>query len=272
MLLEIQISNTERPDLAPINLPLFEDNRFRVTFVDGLNPVKADVATESYALLNRDFIENTRVGSRNIVLTLELVPDYSINQTVQDLRDELYQVMSPMDNLLIRLRTDKGTWFAWGVVESFDAPLFVQDPAVQLSILCEDPYFRGGVRTHSASNPNGMSWVIFYGGKHSSPFTLTATPGAAATGFELRVKSSNRDDIFSASGFYPSGRPVVINTLPGEKSFQINGETSLNRITAASAWPALHAGSNTVIVKFAGQSSTIQNSLQISYQERVPGI
>lgn len=271
MLTAVQMRNRDRSDLGTLELPLVGNSSFPIRFIDGLGPVKADVSKSEYAQLNRDFIENTRVGSRNIVLTLDLEPDWTVGETVDGLRDIVYDFASPQDRVHLTFVKDDTSWEIEGVVESCEPPMFVKDPAVQISVICEDPAFETPLLSYSEIVPNGTPFTIVNGSKLPAPFQLTALNGAPAQGFELYVESGPGQANFSASGTYPTNTQVVLNTRPGEKTYDIFGIRKMFLITAGSEWPALRPGVNNVRVRFVSEAA-FDNNISISYRERTPGL
>lgn len=76
---------------ALLNLPLEDlDHGFLLENVEGLDPVKATITSSSFAQLDGSQYQSSRREERNIKLTISLVPDFSANESVRDLRRRLY--------------------------------------------------------------------------------------------------------------------------------------------------------------------------------------
>lgn len=110
--------------------------------IDGLGPVKADVATTSYATMDGGAYQGAKGNMRNVVLRLGFNPSYSSTDQIGALRRALYPFLAPkMAVKLHFLHSDFETVTLDGYVESFETPLFSAEPSIDISILCPDPYF-----------------------------------------------------------------------------------------------------------------------------------
>ena len=81
-------------------------------------------------------------GGRNIVLTIGFAPNFAINSTIALLRQKLYELFMP--NSEIELIFDTAEYpdlTIKGTVETHTPVIFSSDPIVQISIMCDDPYF-----------------------------------------------------------------------------------------------------------------------------------
>lgn len=88
-----------------------------------------------------------RVGMkpREIVMRLVLNPLWDIGETYSEVRDDLYRAISRSRNGELKLVCRAGaTNVAWikGHITKFEVPLFNKDPELQITILCDDPFFR----------------------------------------------------------------------------------------------------------------------------------
>ena len=113
--------------------------------IDGLNPVRAELATSEYARYDGQYYHGSRLGMRNIVFTIALRPDFSTS-SVKDLRDLLYKYFTPGGpKLNFTFHTDGSfpNYHISGYAEAFETSLFSADPEVQISVICPDPEFLG---------------------------------------------------------------------------------------------------------------------------------
>ena len=107
--------------------------------VDGLDPVKATVVSSTFATLDGVQYQTARREARNIILTLGLEPDYA-SGSVRALRTALYAWFMTKAAVNLTFYDSDGTIVAIdGRVESYEAPLFVQEPQATISIICPDP-------------------------------------------------------------------------------------------------------------------------------------
>jgi hypothetical protein len=148
--------------------------------IDGLGPVKADIATSPFATGDGELLDgDPTVGKRNIVLTLGLNPNW-VDQTVSSLRRLLYRYLMPKAWTKLRFFSDDmPTVDIEGYVESFDPNMFTDDPEIQVSIICPKPDF---------IEPDA---TFYYGVVDDGTTELEFEyPGSVPTGFELRVQHS----------------------------------------------------------------------------------
>lgn len=115
---------------------------YLVKSIDGLGPVKAEIATSSYGSQNGGLVKATRLGMRTIVIKLGYAPDYLGNQTIENLRRDLYSYFPPKGEVTLRVLNDAyQSVDIKGVVESNEPVIFTKDPEVQITILCVEPLF-----------------------------------------------------------------------------------------------------------------------------------
>lgn len=115
---------------------------YLVKSVDGLGPVKAEISTSSYGSQNGGLVQATRLGMRNIVMKLGYAPNYLGDQTIENLRRDLYSYFPPKGEVILRVLNDAHQSVdIKGVVESNDPVIFAKDPEVQITIVCVEPLF-----------------------------------------------------------------------------------------------------------------------------------
>lgn len=273
MLTEIVVSSLTRADIPPLSLPLFEDSRFPVNFIDGLGPVKADVSSGRYANRKKGYISGSTIGERNIVLTLELNPSYFDGESMESLRTELYRLAPPDGEVSLVFVTDGGRQLrTQGRVETSDTPLFVQSPMVQISILCPDPFMHGETKSQTFGRTSNAFMEVTVEGQEVTEFALTTATFTASTGYELLVEGGGKSQIFSCAGPFPSGRQLLINTEVGGKIFEMNNQSMIHNMTASSSWPVLYPGLNTLRVRLSGGDLTVQNNHTLVFTERYIGL
>lgn len=143
MLSGIEIRNAA--GVLVLTLPLGIPNpeaAYRIVDIQGLGPVKAEIATSRYAAQDGAALHGTRLGMRNIVLKLSYNVLYAANQTVEALRRDLYTYFPPEGEVYLRFSNDRyATTEIKGIVESNEPTIFSKDPEVQISILCVDSRF-----------------------------------------------------------------------------------------------------------------------------------
>lgn len=117
------------------------DLGYDVQDVQGLDPVKANLVSSSFAQQDGAQYQSARREARNILLKLGLFPDYSTD-TVWSLRQQLYPFFIPKTPISLRFFMESGlTVDIAGVVETCETAQFTQEPVVDISIMCFDPDF-----------------------------------------------------------------------------------------------------------------------------------
>lgn len=119
-----------------------ESSEYVIKNIDGLGPVKAALTSADNANDAGTTFLSAKDGQRNIVLTLGFAPTYSSGSTITALRNDLYKVFTPKMYVELTLTDDLlGVFKIWGRVETHEPVMFSADPEVQISIICDDPYF-----------------------------------------------------------------------------------------------------------------------------------
>lgn len=270
MLQGLSITNQNRPDLSPLSLPTFGPSRFPIQFIDGLGPVKAEVSSSGYANLNEDHHQGSRVGARNIVLTLDLAPNYSTDEDPEQIRAELYHYMAPLQWIDMVFDTGAGDRRISGQVESFESPLFTREPAVQISILCFQPYFQSSSYvSFSGRTVNNAAFSVMNNGTEPVGFELDVSLLGTGTGVEVRTTSGIRFHRGVANGnslemdTRPRFKRAVLATADGEVN--LLPYSDYDRV-----WPELSPGPNNLIVNRMGGAGN--NDVEIRFRERYSGL
>lgn len=235
---ETDIWDTEDYGLPPnplrrIALPVSKPNGsvpYVATDVQGIGPVKASINTSTYANWDGGIYQNSKVDMRNIRFTLQYKPDYAAGATIQDLRRDLYRFLAPGDQLELRLTTGSTTSDVFrikGVVESMEPMIFSRDPAVTVSIICPDSYFRA---------PNWTTVI----GKSGTPIDIPIA-GTAPTGFTIfvfgnaQMKSvsvaNGLDDPIVWRGLVAANQQLRIATERGRKEVTLRNLDTDNEIS-----------------------------------------
>ena len=148
-----------------------------------------------------------------------------------------------------------------GRIETFEAPLFVKEPAVDISILCFDPDFRDPVSTVvSGSTTSGqIPSTVPYLGTVETGFTLVLNPNRPLTAFN--IYHSSPDGVLNAMDFgyqLLTNDVLTISTLQGAKRVTLkraNVTTSvLYALSPQSNWLELQPGNNSFRVYAEGLS------------------
>lgn len=169
---------------------------YRIKNISGLGPVSTEVNQIASATEAGGVILGTHDVTRNIVIDLTIAPDYVGGTDATDLRRELMPYFTPGNEVRLEFNTKKwGVMYISGTVESHEPNIFTKDPAVQISILCANPYFTGPVSLHEElfTEIDTAVYNIDYSG-------IDGVVGLAPVGFIFQTTLlSNRDEAWSSS-------------------------------------------------------------------------
>ena len=279
--LEVFSSQPDAPELA-LGGFMPNDDPVQIRDIDGLGPVKSDIASTPFATGRGELYQGSTVGKRNIVLTLGLNPDWEGGQTMASLRHFLYRYLMPEAWTKLRFFTQElPPVDIEGYVESFEPNIFSQDPEVQVSILCHKPDFIEA----DATIYNG----VVDDGTLELEFDYT---GTISTGFELRVDRTP-EHLTYTGGFVvtmvaerkPQLFEVTPVTVDSSKYFKLSSVRNLKRVqnvayadgaltnllsgvTGLSVWPEIKPGEN--VFSIAGEESGLAWTL--AYFNRFGGL
>ena len=245
--------------------------------IEGLDPVDATIVTSPFAQLDGvQYQASTRV-ERNVIITLGYEPDF-VTTTVASLRERLYTFFMPKSNVKMRFFDDLGrTVDTSGYVESFDSPLFAQDPEAKVSILCPDPDFYDLTPTTMGGNSTSSStWIQHdYQGTVDTGFLFQLNVNRTFRNFSL--KRSLTDGTISTLDFVSpadllAGDILKISTTPGNKYVELTRGSViypyLYAVSPRSQWPFLMPGVNNIRVEAEGAAIPFA----ISYTKRYGGL
>lgn len=223
----------------------------QVRKITGLGPPDVDLFIGEYARDGGSY-NGRRVAKRNVVMDIGLNPNHGENETVDGLRESLYKMfLDPSvdgDNLFVELVDDiKPKRIFEGFVEKFEGDIFSKDTAVNISLICPDPYLRDAIPTELTG-----SFTTF-------PFNYT---GTAETGFYVEVHITSGTDFLTIDNNgsrmvfdydFLVGDVVKVNTTPGSRSILVHRTgfpdySILGTMTADSPWIKLHSQNNVLRV------------------------
>ena len=278
MLTEIRVRNPRRIVDAQLNLPLQGPSKFPIIFVDGLTPVAAEFASSPYANLPGEYLQSSRVGVRNIVLTLELKPDWSAGEDPEDLRKILSGFFTPGHSVEFELVTDRATRHISGVVETFEAPMFVREPQVQISVLCHDPYFYEspglGETTVVNTVDDGSMMEFLNTGDVDAGVRIGITPNYPVSSIAVHVgpayEGMGVHPTFEVKTPVPPLQELVIDGRPFHKDVRnmTTGNQHLSSIVAGSVWPVFEPVNMAVIVTGANDDLDPTYTVSVTYSRR----
>lgn len=266
MLKSVEIINSQGDVL---NLQL-EDVEYGVLLqtVEGLDPVNASLVSSSFANMDGAQYHSSRREARNIKMRLGLDPDYATD-TVQTLRKRMYTFFMPKTEVTIRFRsfnefdsniiTQNTMTEIVGRIESCVTPVFVRDPAVDVSFMCFDPDFVDpSLKVVTGTSTAALDeLLITYDGSVETGITFKLSPMRTVDSFTVYHRPPDGTlRIMDFTSPLLSGDVLTITTTVGEKSVirtRAGVDTSaLYAFTPQSNWLELQPGDNYIRVYAVG--------------------
>ena len=241
-------------------------NGYVVKDITGLDPVKATLVSSKMAGRDGEEYQASSREKRNIIFTLDLRPEY-VNTTVRDLRNRLAGIFMPKAELRLRFIDDDETFVdIYGIVETFDSPIFVKAPVTTISILCFDPDFYEPVPiTVDGMTTSGSSEIMIdYKGSIATGIGLrmNVNRDLPAITIHLRPENGSYRDLMFDTALTPGSTPLVagdvldISTVNGDKgASRLRGgmwASVMYWIDPDSAWVTLSPGKNYIRVNSGG--------------------
>lgn len=235
------------------------DDPVMIRDIDGLGPVKSDIATTDSGASRGETYQGSATGKRNVVLTLGLNPDWS-TQTVSSLRQLLYRYLMTGQWCKLRFNSDElPTTDIEGWVESFEPNIFSQDPEIQASIICPKPDFieiDATIFTGVVDDGTNQQ-VVNYDGSISAGFEIRVDRSVALPAYSgpVTIKVENSEGIQTIIV-----NPVTIDTVQSYKMSSVQGQKRVQAETIADGvitnllknksgdWPELQPGENLISV------------------------
>lgn len=209
---------------------------------DGLGPTEVDVS------MSKGIIQGRRPRPRQMVFRIGVNPNHAANQSVSDLRDKVYGLLtSSLDGqILVSLYQESSPYcFTKGAVSKIEVVYFDEEPVVQVTVDCFDSYFT------SVEN------VLIIG---PSRFNFVANNiGTERTGFEFSIMftAPTSQNFWKMSGggrymefLYPfiTGDVLSFGTDEDERYIYLDRSGTrtnlIESLAAGSDWLELKPGAN----------------------------
>lgn len=259
--------------------PTLEDSSgLLITEIEGLGPVKASINMTQLATANGDIYNSSRLAGRNIVIKAR----FTYAKTIEEARLLSYKYFPIGHKVTFRIETDNRIAETTGYVESNEPEIFSDESDMQISILCESPWFESvdedGKRQTNFSNVVAMFEFPYENAGHQ-PVTefgriinkkesTVYYDGDAETGCKIEihaignvemvtiynVKTGDKmildtDKLETLTGHkIISGDTIIINTVKGNKYINLirEGVTTniLNVLGKDAEWFQLVKGDN----------------------------
>lgn len=188
--------------------------------ITGLDPVKATIVSSGYAQQDGVQYQSSRREARNVVMKLKYEPSLG-SKTVKQLRKALYDFFMPKTPVTLRFFDDEEDLVEiQGRVESFDSPLFAEDPTADISIICPLPSFYDPTPTlvsHSTVS-DSTEFVLDYEGSDETGIIFKMMVDRPLTSFTIYHRRPDNSQMAQEfDGSLIAGDVLTINTNPGSK-------------------------------------------------------
>lgn len=228
-------------------------NGYAVEDVGGLDPVKSTISSSTFANLPGGKIQASRREMRNILIKLKLEPNFAVGQTVRQLRTHLYSFFITDIDVSLRIYMDDGlTVDTAGRVETCEAPLFTDEPRMNISIVCEDPDFielEPIVVDDQLTVEDLDEFTITYEGSVPTGIQFVLNLDRSLTEFTIYQRPP--DNILRTLDFAAAlvdNDVLTINTVPGNKYITLTrtgvDSSLLYGMSPQSKWVTLMPGDN----------------------------
>lgn len=238
-----------------------ETSPYILKSIDGLDPPPINIVIQN-SLYSGSIYQTRNPQLRQLVMRIGFQPNYSIGQTVADLRSQLYQWLTPKFGLPVKimLLDSVGSVQAYthGHVSKCEANPFTKDPEIVLTFDCESSYFTTDAYVYP------------------SPGTLPKTsfsiinPGDAPTGFMMQMTmTGTASSIFMSDRYksqlwisysFLSGDVITVNTKPGSRVMSLLRSSVVTNLLPyqnnQSTWLQMFGGTNYFTMNTANYNFT----------------
>lgn len=263
--------------LNVLDLALDKDaDSFYVTDISGLGTNQNILMDDSLYIPGSNYIGRTST-MRNIVLKLAHKSRYV---SLSDRRRELGKYFSPGSNVVLEFHSDDHpTLQTVGAVETVETELFVKEPAIVVSIVCQPVPFYGMEETlysPASFTSSATARTINYEGTTPTGFRFDFTPFNAlitirnADDPTKEFKQTNISDNLASA--FPKGR---VSTVMGDRYFRAVHSNGVSTYPApecldpSSTWIQLYPGANRLLFLSSGATITVTNLRWVPLYEGV---
>lgn len=252
------IVQNERGD----SLALTHSEAYEVVKIDGLNPPPANINTTATAGGDGSSYNSASLSNRNLVIYLY------INRDVENNRQRLYRYFRIKKKCRLYYSNANRDVYIDGYVESVEPAIFEQKQSVQISVICEKPYFKNinasvydfswtksgfefpfsipeeGIEFSTSNSVSSVN--VLNNGENEVGLEITLT--ATGTVLHPRILNLSTGGVFALNAEMQEGDEILISTLKGKKLVTLykDGEeiNIMNTVAKNPDWFALDLGDN----------------------------
>jgi hypothetical protein len=243
------------PDLTVINFDFPIDGEIKTSpfvlrSIDGLGPSDVDLIISS-TLYTGSVYQGAHPHNKELILKVGYQPDYSTDQSVSDLRAQLYSLMTPRLAKPLTVEVQDAARVkvveTTGYIKKMEPNIFSQDPEIIITISCLRPHWKKWGQAIDDPGDVDLTEV----------FTIT-NPGDAPSGFEMVVVIGATQDDWSMTNLvgetfevvydFEAADEITIDTTPGQRSIILDNGVDiidlLPYLSNISKWLLLDGGEN----------------------------
>lgn len=216
---------------------------------DGLGPTAVGVSVMNIAP-HGGVYQGRRPQNREAVFRVGLNPNYSLNQTAQQLRQSLYFLLMSGTETPVRLSLYEGnTELCYTLAHMANPEIvpFAKEPEVQLTFTCFGPYFEAPEQSITV-DPGGSKLTPTFPnvGDAQTGFEMIIEFTAARSGFSIYRANDGLE--LTVTQAFAIGDFLKIDTRLGSLGVWIDTgsgfESIIDTLTETSDWIQLHGGNN----------------------------
>lgn len=225
---------------------------YMVEDIRGLDPVTAVLVSSSFAGMDGTQYQSSRREERDLIFTIALEPDFDLANTVRELRTHLYDFFMPKSEVTLHFTLeDELEVDVKGRVKSFETSIFTKEPAVDITIVCNDPDFVDPepVVINGSTVNTTTETVINYDGTVETGIELVLNVNRSLSEFTIYHRPPDGTvRTFDFEGALVAGDVLRISTVVGNKYVTLTrGGTTTSLLygkSPQSNWTEFQKGAN----------------------------
>lgn len=233
------------------SLTLTQNRALAVAQITGLTPPPATINTTPIATKDGSLFNSAAVENRNIVFLI-----YPTGAP-EPQRVNLYQFFKLKQDIRLDFETATREVYITGYVESIEGDLYENPQALQISVICPDPYFNAQEEIEASFDTTPEELTNPSDEESGAVFEITAS-GAASN---ITITNETTGESFTINEDFLAGDVLTLNTKRGEKSLTLTrgGTTTniLNAMAPSSRWLSIIPGVNALSLTAAAGSENL---------------
>lgn len=282
-------------NLVDITIPVTDKhNNVQIFNIEGIGPVKATINSTKRSQGAGSSYTSSDVGERNIVFDIQLH-----GSNVEATRRSVYLYFPIGDQVEMHFKSGSQLYQIYGYVESVNPKIFTQTPTLQVSIICNDPFFKLYPSNNNqilAANVQGTS--LSYQGRVDSGVNIQVLilPGSSAdlngritvsqyegTSLVRELSIEDFDVMRLTQGKTRAGDLIKISTIPGRKSATLTRSGTTYNIMpamknnqglflASEQWPLLRVRRNPTFRYSSNRWNLSDLEVSVSWDNLIEGL